>query len=88
VVNGDVDRGKALLQKVIEELAATAGDAAGDPRTLAWAHVWLGRIHEGSGRREQAEVEYRAALGVPGAPDPAKAAAQRGLAGPTSQAKP
>jgi len=42
--------------------------------------VWLGRTYEERGRREQAGVEYRAALAVAGAPENARTAAQRGLA--------
>jgi len=97
IVDGEVDRGRTLLDQVVVELsnpaAATQGTGLGeepaagapkgygpDPRTLAWAHVWLGRIYEERGRREQAGVEYRAALAVTGAPEGARTAAQRGLA--------
>ncbi len=96
IVDGEVDRGRTLLEQVVSELsspgAATQGTVLGagpgaaeprvypaDPRTLAWAHVWLGRIYEQRGRREQAGVEYRAALAVDGAPEGARSAAQRGL---------
>jgi tetratricopeptide (TPR) repeat protein len=105
IVNGHVERGKELLEQVIQELtnaqaapsaAAPGSDSAGDaavtpasdPRTLAWAHVWLGRIYEETERRDLAEVEYRAALAVEGAPNAAKAAAQRGLSGAGPQGKP
>ena len=97
IVDGEVDRGRTLLEQVVAQLsnpeATTQGaglgedQAAGprkgygpDPRTLAWAHVWLGRTYEERGRREQAGVEYRAALAVAGAPENARTAAQRGLA--------
>jgi tetratricopeptide (TPR) repeat protein len=96
IVDGEVDRGRTLLEQVVNELTnpgtATQGTGLGeepagaapkgygpDPGTLAWAHVWLGRIYEQRGRKEQAGVEYRAALAVTGAPDGACAAAQRGL---------
>jgi tetratricopeptide (TPR) repeat protein len=97
IVDGEVDRGKGLLDQVVSELTNPAGAAqsaglgeqpgspaqpsiAPDPRTLAWAHIWLGRIYTERGRPELAGVEYRAALAVEGAPDTARAAAQRGLA--------
>jgi tetratricopeptide (TPR) repeat protein len=93
IVEGEVDRGKSLLEHVVAELAnpaaAEQGTALGaappqanapDPRTLCWAHVWLARIYEEGGRRDLAGVEYRAALDVVGAPEAARAAAQRGLA--------
>ena len=104
IVDGEVDRGRTLLEQVVSELtnpgAAAQGAALGaapgsgeqkrygpDPRTLAWAHVWLGRIHEEGGRREQAGVEYRAALAIEGAPEGARAAAQRGLAATGAKTK-
>jgi tetratricopeptide (TPR) repeat protein len=97
IVDGEVDRGKELLEQVVSELTnpSAAGQGAGlgappaggaqpaaqpDPRTLAWAHIWLGRIYAERGRAELAGVEYRAALAVEGAPETARAAAQRGLA--------
>ena len=104
IVDGEVDRGRTLLEQVVNELSnpdaaaqgSTLGGGAGagdrkaygpDPRTLAWAHVWLGRIYEERGRREQAGVEYRAALAVDGAPQAARAAAQRGLAATGAKSK-
>jgi hypothetical protein len=96
IVDGEVDRGRALLQQVVSELtnptAAGQGTALGaqsgtpapaangpDPGTLAWAHVWLGRIYGEQGHGDLAGVEYRAALSVDGAPETARSAAQRGL---------
>ncbi|MGB6429448.1 MAG: tetratricopeptide repeat protein [Candidatus Acidiferrales bacterium] len=59
-----------------------ATDAPTDPpdaRTLSWSHVYLGRLYDVQGNRDQAVAEYRAALSVEGAPDAAKAAAQKGV---------
>jgi tetratricopeptide (TPR) repeat protein len=50
-----------------------------DAHTLSWSHVYLGRLYDVQGNRDQAVAEYRAALSVEGAPDEAKAAAQRGV---------
>ena len=99
IVDGEEDRGKALLEQVVSELTQSgqapasrsttlAGDpgpaipasALADPRTLAWAHVWLGRIYDQRGLHDLAGVEYRAAMAVGSAPQSALAAAQRGLA--------
>jgi len=104
IVDGDVDRGRALLEQIVAELTGQAGAAQtvplgaspsspapqpfhSDPGTLAWAHVWLGRIHQEGGRKAQAGVEYRAALAVEGAPEGARLAAQRGLAATGSSSK-
>ncbi len=104
IVDGEVDRGRALLEQVVAELsnpsAATQATGLGeepsggaqkgfapDPGTLAWAHVWLGRIYEQRGRKEQSAVEYRAALAVTGAPPGARAAAERGLAATAPKGK-
>ena len=64
--------------------AGSAGDSdAGtdrpDAHTLSWSHVYLGRLYDVQGNRDQAVAEYRAALSVEGAPDAAKAAAQKGV---------
>jgi tetratricopeptide (TPR) repeat protein len=82
VVRGDVERARALLQKVIQTLTAAGGTPEADPQTLAWSHVWLARIYDVEERRDLAVPEYRAALGVEGAPQSARSAAQRGLEKP------
>jgi tetratricopeptide (TPR) repeat protein len=59
-----------------------AAQSARDPRTLAWSHIYLGRIYDLQNNRNTALQHYRAALA---AGDPAadtKAAAERGIAGP------
>jgi len=99
IVDGEEDRGKALLEQVVSELTqpgsapasrgttlagapgpALPASARDDPQTLAWAHIWLGRIYDQRGLHDTAGVEYRAALAVKGAPQPVLDAAQRGLA--------
>ncbi len=53
-----------------------------DPRTLAWSHIYLGRILDIQGQREKALTEYRTALSSrDGRPD-TKAAAEKGLQQP------
>ena len=58
--------------------------SARNPRTLAWAHIYLGRLYDTRQpvERQQAVLEYRAALAIPGLMPDAKAAAERGLKAP------
>lgn len=63
-------------------------ESSHDPRTLAWSHIFLGRIYDIQGKRDQAELHYKAALA---AGDPAadtKAAAERGLTSPYEHKSP
>ena len=87
------DQGRALF--ILARAATLSGDmrsaltyfqrateSAHDPRTLAWSHIYLGRIFDIQENREQALVHYRAALQA-GDPTPdTKTAAERGLAAP------
>ena len=61
----------------------TSGERAAkdDPMVLAWSHVYLARIYDDEGQKEQAKTEYQEALAVPGGPDQARQAAQKGLSG-------
>jgi hypothetical protein len=68
---GDVES----AQKDFEETVRTSKD----PRTLAWSHIYLGRIYDIENQRDQAVTEYQAALTVrDGQPD-TKRAAEKGL---------
>jgi tetratricopeptide (TPR) repeat protein len=59
-----------------------AAQSAKDPRTLAWSHIFLGRIYDIQQKRDTAVEHYRAALAA-GDPLPdTKAAAEKGLAAP------
>jgi tetratricopeptide (TPR) repeat protein len=79
VLLGQAERAHGLFTQVVS--AASNSDPAmrPDPVTLAWSHVYLGRMHDLAGEREQALAEYRSALAVAGAPEAARAAAQRGM---------
>ena len=64
-----------------------AVQAAHDPRTLAWCHIYLGRILDIQEDREAAVSHYRAALQA-GDPTPdTRAAAEKGLAAPYAPAR-
>jgi hypothetical protein len=51
------------------------------PRTLAWSHIYLGRLFDTKDppERQHAVAQYNAALAVPGVPVDARMAAQQGL---------
>jgi len=62
-----------------------------DPRTLAWAHIYLGRIHDLLEERDDAVAEYKAAMTVRDGQADTKQAAENGLKKPfalPSQAAP
>lgn len=87
VLSGKADRAKELFQKIV---ALAGSPESSDPRSaqrtdsevLAWAHVYLGRINDLEDDRESALTEYRAALGVEGAPEAARIAAENGVEAP------
>ncbi|HEX4007104.1 MAG TPA: hypothetical protein VHX60_13090 [Acidobacteriaceae bacterium] len=73
-----------ISRKVPEAVDAfnKAIETSKDPRTLAWAHIFLGRIHDLNEERDEAVAEYKAALTVrDGQPD-TKEAAESGLKEP------
>ncbi len=53
-----------------------------DPRTLAWSHIYLGRLYDVVPDREKAVAEYQAALTVRDSRPDTKAAAESGLKQP------
>jgi tetratricopeptide (TPR) repeat protein len=96
--NGGDEPGRAVF--LLARIASLSGNmeearfdfeqavqSARDPRTLAWSHIYLGRILDIQENREAAVEHYRAALA---AGDPAadtRAAAERGLSAPYQPAK-
>jgi hypothetical protein len=59
----------------------TTGEHAAilDPMVLTWSHVYLARIYDDEGQQGLAKREFQAALAVPGGPEQARQAAQKGL---------
>ncbi len=53
-----------------------------DPRTLAWSHIYLGRLYDTAPDRKRAIEQYKAALAVPELPNDSRAAAEKGLHAP------
>jgi len=85
-MNHDAARAKQVFGRL------TTGEhaATGDPRVLAWSHVYLARLYDYEGHASEAKAEYESALAVAGGPEEAKRAAQKELAAsaadkPTSQ---
>jgi tetratricopeptide (TPR) repeat protein len=81
VLQGRASQAQRLFEEIVSD-ASTPGALPADPASLAWAHVYLGRIHDLQGDRDLALTEYDAALAVSGAPDGARVAAQRGQSAP------
>jgi hypothetical protein len=54
-------------------------DTSKDPRTLAWSHIYLGRLYDVMPDRDKAVAEYQAALVVRDAQPDTKAAAEQGI---------
>jgi tetratricopeptide (TPR) repeat protein len=82
IMQRESDRAKDYFRRLLQPATDTPHApvlAAGDPRILAWSHVYLGRIYDVEGNRELALSEYRAAMAVEGAPEVAKNAAKRGI---------
>jgi tetratricopeptide (TPR) repeat protein len=79
VLQGDADRARALFERVVAAVNAASPEMRPAPDVLAWSHVYLGRMHDREGDREQAVDEYRSALAVANASEAARSAAQRGV---------
>ncbi|HLG96311.1 MAG TPA: tetratricopeptide repeat protein [Bryobacteraceae bacterium] len=75
----------AALQKdpeLSEKLFQKTLEMSPDNETKAWAYLYLGRLADAAGERDEAEKNYRAVLGIDGAPASVKTAAEKGLAEP------
>jgi tetratricopeptide (TPR) repeat protein len=57
-------------------------DTSKNPRTLAWSHIYLGRLYDIVPDRQKAVAEYQAALVVRDAQPDTKAAAEQGIQQP------
>jgi tetratricopeptide (TPR) repeat protein len=72
-------------REVFARLTAGEHAATQDPLVLAWSHVHLGTLYDIEGQPDRAKTEFEAALSVPGAPDKAKDAANKGLTSLTTE---
>jgi TolA-binding protein len=70
----DPELAEKLFQKTLE--------LSPDKETMSWTYLYLGRLADAAGEREQAERNYRAVLAIEGAPASVRNAAEKGLAQP------
>lgn len=68
---GDMPGAQNDFQKALE--------AGNDPHVVAWSHIYLGRIFDLQGKRDDAVAQYKAALATSDVPPDAKGAAEHGL---------
>ena len=71
VLQRDPELGDRLFRKVLE--------LEPDASTKSWSLLYLARLADSQGDREQAQENYKAALAVEGAPDSVRQAAEKGL---------
>ena len=71
VLQRDPETGDRLFRKVL--------DVEPDADTKAWSLLYLGRLADSQGDRNQAVENYRAALAVQGVPEAVRQAAEKGL---------
>jgi hypothetical protein len=74
-----LDHDGPRAKEVFGRLTTGAHAATGDPMVMAWSHVYLARIYDDEGEQGLAKGEFQAALAVPGGPELARQAAQKGL---------
>jgi tetratricopeptide (TPR) repeat protein len=72
VLQRDPETGDRLFRKVLE--------LQPDAETKAWSLLYLARLADSQGDRDEAVKSYKAALAVEGAPDSVRQAAQKGVA--------
>ncbi len=70
----DPELAEKLFQKTLE--------MAPDDETKSWSYLYLARLADAAGDRDQAQKNYQAVLAIQGAPESVKTAAQKGLAQP------
>lgn len=81
LMQGHPDDALAGFTKTLELARASTSP---DPRTVAWAHIYLGRLYDSEREPERAKAiaEYKAALATRDSRPDTKAAAEAGLAKP------
>jgi tetratricopeptide (TPR) repeat protein len=72
VLQRDPETGDRLFRKVLE--------LQPDAETKAWSWLYLARLADSQGDRDQAVENYKAALAVPEAPESVRQAALKGVA--------
>ena len=78
--DGNMEEARLAFEQTVE--------STHDPRTLAWSHIFLGRIYDIQDKRELAQDHYRAALAAGDPSADTKAAAEKGLTSPYERKAP
>jgi tetratricopeptide (TPR) repeat protein len=79
LMQGQGEKAFGLFQQVVAAASLSDPAARPDAASLAWAHVYLGRLHDLASERDEAVAEYRSALSIQGSPEAVRAAAQKGI---------
>ena len=87
-VMAQVDLVSGEMDKAMDGFMAAVKDST-EPRTVAWSHVYLGRLYDSMAEphRTEAIAEYKAALAVHDARPDVRTAAQAGLKAPYAGAR-
>ena len=79
VLQKDPELAQRLFEKTLE--------SSPPPQVKAWTHVYLGRLADAAGEREQAVGHYKDALAAEGASEAARRAAEQGIQPNSKQEK-
>jgi tetratricopeptide (TPR) repeat protein len=82
LMQGDPEKALAGFQHTLELSRAST---APDPRTMAWSHIYMGRLYDAAvdpPERDKALAEYKAALATRDSRPDTRAAAEAGIAKP------
>jgi tetratricopeptide (TPR) repeat protein len=82
VLQGDAEHARALFEQVVAAAHDDSPQMRPEPATLAWSHIYLGRMHDLAEEREEAVQEYRAAMAIDNSSEAARLAAQSGIEQP------
>ena len=74
LMTGNIDQAETAFRETIR--------LSSDPRMLAWAHIYLGRILDVEDKRDEAVVEYKAALAMRDTQPDTRTAAEKGVQQP------
>jgi hypothetical protein len=74
LMTGKMDEAEVALRETIR--------LSSDPRMVAWSHIYLGRILDVQDKRDEALVEYKAALAVHDTQSDTRTAAENGMKQP------
>ncbi len=74
LMTGNIDQAETAFRETLR--------LSSDPRMLAWAHIYLGRILDVEDKRDEAVVEYKAALAMRDTQPDTRTAAEKGVQQP------